>query len=136
MTELRSSDTEAIRSLASTYCLGLDRFDLDLAVSVFSPDAQFDATAFGIEMLEGREAIRDFLAAHQATVEAQMHLVGNHLITTGDDGTIAGTSYLLEEGVAKDGTVSRVHALYTDGYVKTTDGWRIERRKVELLIPM
>ncbi len=136
MTELAYSDTEAIRSLATTYSRGLDSFDLDLAVGVFSPDAHFDATAFGIEILSGREAIRDFLAAHQATVEAQMHLVGNHLITAGDDGTITGTSYLLEEGIAKDGTLSRVRALYTDRYARTTDGWRIEHRKVELLMPM
>lgn len=134
MTELDPADAEAIRGLAIRYALGLDKFDLDLALSVFTTDARFDATEFGLPMLTGLEAIRKFLDGHQQTVLSQMHLVANHLLAAGRENEATGTCYLYEEGRSVEGALSRVQAINTDRYVRTSRGWRIQERKIGLLV--
>jgi hypothetical protein len=135
MTPLHPSDLEEIRALPIVYALGLDTFDLELATSVFAPDACFDASAFGLEPIKGVEAIADFLRGHQETVQSQMHLVANHVIVGVDAETATGTSYLLEEGRSiATREINRVHGLYMDRYTRIAERWSIASRAVRPLL--
>jgi hypothetical protein len=129
-------DLEQIRALTNVYALGLDTFDVGLATSVFTTNARFDATAFGVHVIAGRAKIAEFLLSHQETVQSQMHLVSNQIISPEGPDSAGGTSYLLEESRAiATGELSRLNALYTDSYVRISDSsWRIESRKVDLLL--
>ena len=128
-------DVEEIKALSARYALGLDRFDLDLVVSVFTEDAVFDAEPFGLDVSKGHAEIRTLFAHNQEVMANQMHLFSNHIVEFEGADAAVGTSYLFEEGYAKGGEMIRCLCLNEDRYRRTADGWRIERRTVHPLVP-
>jgi len=128
-------DVEEIKALSYRYALGLDRFDLDLIVSVFTDNAVFDAEPFGLDVSKGITEIRALFAHNQEVMANGMHLFSNQIVDFQDADAAVGTSYLLQEGYAKTGELIRCLCLNEDRYRRTAEGWRIEHRTVQPLVP-
>jgi prepilin-type processing-associated H-X9-DG protein len=129
------ADLESIRALSAVYARGLDRFDMTEIMSIFTPDAVFDATPVGLEVYQGAAAIEAFFGHNQQVMGDQIHLFSNFVIEFGDPDSASGTNYLWQDGHTKDG--SRVHtvAFNEDEYVRTADGWRLAKRTCSPLLP-
>ena len=132
---INAMDVEEIKVLSHRYALGLDRFDLDMLMSIFTDDATFDAEPFGLGVSTGRDAIRELFVHNQETMASQMHLFSNHIVEFKGVDVAVGTSYLLEEGYAKTGELIRCLCLNEDRYRRTVDGWKLEHRTVHPLVP-
>jgi hypothetical protein len=129
----RAQDELDIIRATNTYALGLDRFDPALALSAFSDDAVWDATAVGLERYEGREAILAFFESDAAAVEKQFHILTNHRVEFLDDDHAQGTNYVFAEAEMRNGAKIKAVALNEDSYMRTTDGWRIQNRVISAL---
>lgn len=112
------------------YALGLDRFDPGEAISVFTDDAYWDATAVGLQRFEGREQILEFFRRDAAAMAEQYHIITNHLIEFDGPDTGHGSNYVLAEGRTKSGGVIKAAAFNEDTYRETPDGWRISGRVI------
>lgn len=132
-TTSRAEDELQIIRATHTYALGLDRFDPALALSAFSDDAVWDATAVGLERFEGRDAILAFFERDAAAVDKQFHVLTNHLVEFVDDDHARGTNYVYAEAEMKSGARIKAIALNEDTYVRTATGWRIASRVISPL---
>jgi SnoaL-like protein len=129
------ADLEEIKTLSHRYALGLDRFDIEGILSVFTPDGIFDMSSVGLPRMEGLESMREFFSQRTLQVMAsQMHLFGNHVIEFDGPREAHGTNYLFQDGYSKEGQRIQSHILNEDRYVRTTDGWRISRRSLTALV--
>ena len=124
-------DRQAIVDLTVAYTFALDTKSWDELDTVFTPDA----TAFLTEELDGREAIKARVRRALEGLDVSQHLIGNHEIAiTGDRAT--GRCYLQAQHVrdAAPGPPNFIVAgRYDDRYVRTSDGWRIERRELTFM---
>src|SRR3712207_1860333 len=134
--EARTTDLLDIQRATHVYARGLDRFDPHEAVSAFTDDAVWDATAVGLERFEGRAAILDFFERDAAAIADQFHIITNHVVDFDDDGTTArGTNYVFSEGHTRSGASFKAIALNEDVYRRTAEGWRIAERRISALTP-
>jgi ketosteroid isomerase-like protein len=125
---------EEIKGVSHRYALGLDGFDIERIMSAFTEDAVFDATAFGLERLEGHAALRAFFEHNQAVMKSQMHLYANFIIELDGLDEAHGTNYLLQDGYSNDGAQIRCLGVNEDRYVRGQDGWRIRERVIRPLV--
>ncbi|KID30172.1 SnoaL-like domain [Prauserella sp. Am3] len=131
----RAAERHDIMQLSHLYARGLDRFDPEEALSAFSDDAVWDATAVGLERFEGRAKIREFFERDAASVADQFHIITNHIVEFDGPDTAHGTNYVFSEGHATTGAKFRAAALNADTYVRTPSGWRIASRVISPLTP-
>lgn len=129
----RTQDELDIVRATHTYAIGLDTFDPRLALSAFSDDAVWDATAVGLTSFEGSAAILDFFERDAAAVEKQFHILTNHRVEFVDADHARGTNYVYAEAEMKSGARIKAIALNEDTYVRTDDGWRIASRVISPL---
>ncbi len=134
--DTRVADLLDVQRATHVYARGLDRFDPQEAASAFTDDAVWDATAVGLERLEGIAAIRGFFERDAAAIADQFHVITNHVVDLDDDGTTAsGTNYVFSEGHTKSGAAFKAIALNEDTYRRTPEGWRIATRRISALTP-
>ena len=128
------ADREAIRELTHRYGRALDMFDLEGIVEIWVSDGVFDVTAFGLDLLEGHEALRTFFRHNQEVMANQIHLFSNHIIELDGPDEAHGTNYLFQDGYTQEG--ARIHCLglNEDRYARTVDGWRITARTIRPLV--
>ncbi|MET0986336.1 MAG: nuclear transport factor 2 family protein [Steroidobacteraceae bacterium] len=122
--------------LALRYTHYVDSGAAEKVVDLFTEDGVWEV---GSTRLAGEEALRRFFAARQAMkARASLHVVTNHLVEVIDADHARGTSYLVHfvddddrgaEPRAMEQQPVRV-GLYQDEYERTTNGWRIKRRRV------
>jgi ketosteroid isomerase-like protein len=129
------ADLEAIKALTHRYGIALDRFDVDAVLAAFTPDAVFDATAFGLARMDSHDDLREFFEHNREAMASQMHLFANHVIEFDGPDEAHGTNYLLEDGFAKNGARITCLGCNEDRYVRTDDGWRIAGRVITPLVP-
>jgi ketosteroid isomerase-like protein len=134
--DTRVADLLDIQRATHVYARGLDRFDPQEAVSAFTDDAVWDATAVGLERFEGRAAILGFFERDAAAIADQFHVITNHVVDLDDDGaTATGTNYVFSEGHTTSGASFKASALNEDTYRRTPEGWRIATRRISALTP-
>jgi ketosteroid isomerase-like protein len=121
-------DRAAIRDLLLRYARGVDRKDLALVASCFTPDATYEgALASG--------TARDALAALPARMgryESTMHFIGNHLIeVAGDTATSEAYAVAYHRQQLGGRSVDLVVGIrYLDELVRRSDQWLIRHRQV------
>ena len=121
---LTSDDILQIHALLADYGHIVDDHDWDRAHEVFAEDFVFDRSAFGIPDLHGIEDIvRTFLGRNMYA-----HFTGNTTLTEGDAGAVEAHSKFI--GFPNDGPP--VTGDYYDTIVRTTAGWRLQRRRAEV----
>lgn len=124
-------DRQSIVDLTVAYTYALDTKSWDDLDRVFLPEA----TAYLTEELSGREAIKARVRRALEGLDLSQHLIGNHqILIDGDRAT--GCCYLQAQHVrdAAPGPPNFIVAgRYDDHYVRTLDGWRIERRELTIM---
>lgn len=134
ISERTAAELEIIQ-VTHRYARGLDRFDPAGALSAFTEDAVWDATAVGLERFEGHEQIRAFFERDAEAIASQFHIITNHVIEFDAADRAHGTNYVFSEGQTSSGAKFKAVALNEDGYVATPDGWRIASRVISALTP-
>jgi 3-phenylpropionate/cinnamic acid dioxygenase small subunit len=119
-------DRAAIQDLLVRYARGIDRRDLPLVASCFTPDAVYEGTL-------GSGTIRDALAALPVALERYtrtLHFLGNQTIAVAGDEATSETYCLAHHELLSGGR--RVVAIrYQDELVREAGGWRIRARVVQ-----
>jgi len=128
-TELTSMDYIEIQQLAIRYAYGLDTAADNgyLYANVFSPDGEFIGRQ--TPFTKGRDALaRVARSVRKGNSMFVRHFITNHEIHPTPEGA-AGTVYLMVVDV-EEGQPSSIYigGRYEDVYVKTEEGWRIQRR--------
>lgn len=124
-------DRQDIVDLTIAYTFALDTKAWDELDDVFVPDA----TAHLTEELAGRDAIKARVRRALENLDISQHLVGNHQIRIDGD-RATGRCYLQAQHVreAAPGPPNFIVAgRYDDRYVRTSGGWRIERRELSIM---
>lgn len=127
------TDIQAIRRLTHEYSRLVDTAQLEDLLTLFTEDAEWDTTAFGMGVERGHAALREFFAGLIRNTEQRCHMAMNHRIDiTGDEASA--TVYLHAFVTMSDGRVDESVGYYADDYVRTDQGWKIRRRKANALL--
>jgi hypothetical protein len=126
-----NDDWLAIYNLQVRYAVALDHRDWELLRTVFTPDCEVQYS--GAPLLEGFEAVWPFCQRALARYRQTQHLLGDHVIDIDGD-RATGSCYLqaIHVDAPEHGTqVYTFYGRYTDEYVRSADGWRIAKRRLE-----
>lgn len=126
--KINTADRLAIHELLALYGHLIDDREFSRLNEVFTLDAEFDLSLYGGESYSGLEAIIKMM--QESDEHPLAHHTSNIVIST-DAEIISAMSKGL--GVGYKGRVGSV--IYRDGLVNTANGWRIQRRSVELRKP-
>jgi hypothetical protein len=134
------ADKQAIRDALQRYCRGLDRRDLEMALSAFHVDAQ---VVHGFFVGSGHEWVRFVLSAPPIdrigigdedpaldVVESQQHHVTNQLVEVRGDAAFS-EAYFLEYTMSRRGPrryLTSVGGRYVERYERRLGEWRIVER--------
>ena len=124
-------DRLALRELVDRYALIPDDRDYALVDRIFSEDAVLVGRGFE---LRGREQIRKGMRKIER-YSATLHCVHNQLVEIDGD-EARGTTYCVANHLHEvDGRPFKLDwgIRYRDRYRRGPDGWRIERRELELI---
>jgi 3-phenylpropionate/cinnamic acid dioxygenase small subunit len=102
----------------------VDSGELDRLGELFTHDVVYDLTALGGPTLTGVESIAD-AARELGDDNPVAHLVTNILIAESNGEVTARSKFI---GVGRDGSTGS--GVYDDVFRRTTEGWRIARRRV------
>lgn len=122
----RLADKEEIRDLARRYADCVWRKASDEAVSLFAEDGSMD-TGMGAP-IRGRAALLEGYKA-MLTIELQP-FVHNHVVDL--DGDVATGRCYLDLRASAGGQSMIGSGFYEDAYVRTTEGWKFQSRKLTL----
>jgi len=122
------ADEAAIRDLVRRYAHCVWQRDAAGAAALFAADAVMDTG--DRPPLVGRDAILD---EYRKTFAASGFLpfVHNHVVALAGD-RATGTAYL-DLKATVEGRAMEGWGFYEDSYVKTSEGWRFARRRLELV---
>jgi hypothetical protein len=128
-----ASDREEITHIINLYGFAIDTQDFDLFDQIFTPDidARYSETARwqGLDVFK-----RDFVAYHDP-FDGTQHIMSNHLIDVrGDEANCATYAHwrLYRKGVP-GGEFWEGNGWYDDHAVRTSAGWRIDRRLCRII---
>ena len=140
--ELRElADRLAIRALVDRYARAADRVDGAAAAALFTESGALRiferGTADPVRERLGREAIATAFAG-LSRYEVTLHVVANHLVDLDGD-RATGETYCLAHHVRTIGEGADAHPSdhvmairYLDSYERTSEGWRIAQRHLQL----
>lgn len=125
---LSHDDERQITATLTRYATGIDSRDWALLATCFTDDAHGDYGAFG-QFRSGREIV-DFMRPAHEDMGPTLHRLSN-MVISGDGDRATARTYVDALLTAKDpaGETHRGIGVYDDELVRTTDGWRISRRK-------
>jgi hypothetical protein len=124
-TPLPIEDRVSIHELISLHGHLTDGGHHDQLDQLFTDDAAYDVSAYGIGVVRGLDALTELFRQRPGTQPVGHHAT-NVTVGRRADGTITVRSKGL--GVMADGTVTTV--TYDDVVVRTDAGWRISERTV------
>ena len=123
---LIASDRQAITDVINMHGHLTDHGAFERMDELFTPDAEFDLSDFGLGVRAGLAAMNDAIRA------IQEHPVGHHVtnivLSEGADGTVHAISKGI--GIGVDGHCGSV--VYEDVLRAGPAGWRIARRAIRL----
>jgi SnoaL-like domain len=121
----RMESYAAIQQLASRYARALDARDMDTVVSMFDPNVQVGAGAYG------REALKAWMSVGMSRMRTSVHLVANHVIDFHDADHASGVVYCRDELERPDTGEWAVGTIqYWDDYTRLDGEWCISRRRL------
>lgn len=127
------ADIRAIRRLTHDYARAVDTSNIDDLISLFTEDAEWDTSEFGMDIERGHAALRKFFTGLIDNTRSRSHMALNHRIDL--DGDVASaTVYLHAFVIMADGRNDESIGYYADDYVRTTSGWKIRRRAAHALM--
>lgn len=128
-TDLAALVTEsAVRRLLALYSRHADALDGAALASIFAPDGQLTA---GSTTLDGRDAIRNWIAGMPSVPGAGRHIVSNVVIDCGSDSASAFADMIfVKRGAAGESPAIIVSGSYEDTFVRLPTGWVFASRKI------
>jgi 3-phenylpropionate/cinnamic acid dioxygenase small subunit len=129
-------DRQDISDLLVRYATGIDRRDWPLFRTVFTDDCELDYGEVGA--WTGVDAVTDFMEQVHAPAGHTLHRLTNQVITIEGDKALARTyvDALVMFGDNQTGSAGGAGGagangvgFYDDEIVRTSDGWRIARRR-------
>ena len=129
----RSTDIQQIINATHLYARGLDLFRPDEALSAYTDDAYWDATAVGLKRFEGAAEILEFFRSDAESMAEQFHIMTNHIIEFDGPDTAHGTNYVFSEGKTRSGASIKAIALNEDICRHSGDTWKIAGRTISPL---
>lgn len=126
---LTAEERIALIELLGRYGRLIDGRDWDGLATIFTPDAQFDLTEIRRVVLDGLDAIRDYMA------NRAQHPVAHHITNPYVDRIGSNDVWLscMLVAVQADGSVASGH--YSDQVVRHNGGLRIHYRRFRWLLP-
>jgi len=119
---LEPVDLLAIHELLARYGHVVDERDWDAVPALFTANARYDMTDFGLGVMHGPAQIRELWTRSETHPLA--HHATNIVVSEDPDGTVRVVSKGI--GVGHRGRVGSV--TYRDVVQRTSDGWRIAER--------
>ena len=136
MIECPVADRLAIEDLAIAYAYAVDAIgDSDGVASLFTENGVYDVSGFGLGQFVGRTAIRTFFDGAFEAMASNAHLLSNFRLTDYRGETATAEAYMHAYSLGKDGKLLDLKALYRFDVARTSDGWKIARFAMRLLIP-
>jgi hypothetical protein len=126
-TSLTGQDYEEIKALYARYNQGSDFRDAELFLSAFAEDAVMTRGGRDIVGIEALRADRAERYQGKTGDVGRRHMNGSFLISATKNGAEARTYYLLLDVTVRPPAMI-ASGYYEDVFVRTTDGWRIQRR--------
>ncbi len=125
------TDRDQIVDVAARYTWAIDTNDYAGLADVFTTDA---FARLGNEDCEGLAAIQDRVARALDPLDASQHLVGSHVVDLQVDGDPDRANHRCQFQAqhCRNGGNYIVAGTYTDRFVRTADGWRIEHRVLDV----
>ncbi|OBF06435.1 polyketide cyclase [Mycobacterium sp. ACS4054] len=120
-------DRQDICELLVRYATGIDRRDWALFRTVFTADCELDYGEIGA--WSGVDAVTDFMEKTHALAGHTLHRLTNQAITVAGDTATARTYVDALIMFADNQSGANGIGYYDDDIVRTTDGWRIARRR-------
>jgi hypothetical protein len=121
------ADILAIHQLLALYGHIIDERQWQRVGELFTPDAVYDMSDFGLGPVRGEAAIRELWSRPDA-MHPLAHHATNIVISEDPDGTVR----VLSKGLGL-GANSRVGSVvYRDVVVRTAEGWRFAERKARV----
>ena len=120
------ADRQAIIDLTIKYCWTIDLHEFETLREIFVPHA----TALLGDERDGIDSIITRITNALTPLDASQHIVANHQVTVNGDRATQ-RCYFQAQHVRRGAHGSPnyiVAGRYQDELVRTTDGWRIERR--------
>jgi ketosteroid isomerase-like protein len=118
------SDRQEILDCIHRYCRAIDRFDRELLISVYHPDAIDDHGVF----VGGPEEFADWAIGYHRTFQnSSHHIVTNHTCDLSGD-TAHTETYWLFSGLNKEGPSSVHFGRYIDRFERRNGKWAIAAR--------
>jgi hypothetical protein len=121
-----SADVVEINQVLGLYGQIVDTGDWDALHRVFTDEAIFDITDFGMGSVEGLAEIRSMF--EKSDRPYSVHIV--NVVVSGLDQPGAARAYSKNLGLLPKGRIGS--AAYDDVLVKTVNGWRVSRRVATL----
>lgn len=127
----RLADRREIEDLLIAYCRHLDRMDLDKLAALFTDDC---TVRFGPDrrlIAEGRAALEASMARLWRWQRTAHHLSNVALGFESRDSAHS-ESYVIAWHEAPDGRTATLYGRYLDRLRRTSDGWRIAERTMDM----
>jgi hypothetical protein len=127
------SDKLAVSEVLDDYARGIDSRDWDLVVSCFTDDAILDYTAFGGPKAEPKVVV-DWIAGNVANFAmTQHHITNRHITLDGEEAVCIAELFAPMGMAAGEGKMTLLFTggAYNDRFVRTSDGWKINKRTFE-----
>jgi hypothetical protein len=122
------SDEEAIRRVLAQMCQFRDSGRYDLWIQLFTPGGSF---SYINNDLSGRDAIYAHVTEHFPP--KGKHLCLNHIIDVSGDQATSVSDFVKIEPRNEAGYTVVATGRYEDRFARGNDGWKVSRRRVELL---
>lgn len=130
-----TSDRQQIAELCTRYASAVDARDFAGVANCFTHDGSLE-TALPPRTMRGREEIERVLATQTSTVLAAQHLVTNHAYTVDGNSGLGTSSFVMfrwPRTQERPGPPAAHGGAYFDRLERTTDGWKIKHRRIEIL---
>ncbi|GGN52050.1 polyketide cyclase [Novosphingobium indicum] len=127
-----AEDEREICGVLLRYATGIDTRDWPLFRSCFSPDLEADYGTFGT--WHGPREIVEYMEGAHRHLGATMHRITNIVIES-RNGEVIAHSYvdaILTEAT-QGGHTHRAAGFYDDTLIRTSDGWKISRRRFTMV---
>ena len=136
MAAISVEDRLAIEDLAVAYCTAVDAIgDVEGVCAVFTEDAVYDLSGYGMAALGGHAEIRTFFAAAFPSMAHNAHYLSNFAITAYAGETASARAYVHAYSKGTDGSEIEVRARYYFDVVRGATGWKIAHLALDFLIP-
>jgi ketosteroid isomerase-like protein len=129
-------DRLALQDLTIAYCSAVDAIgDVARVTELFTSDAVYDIASLGLGQFVGTKAIGEFFAGMFPTMAHAAHYASNFVLVAYTGDTAAVTTYVRAYSLGKDGSMIDAKARYSMDCARGSDGWKIARLGLTVLIP-